>query len=128
MQTHVHVVECEAAPTASSTLITLRAQLTALTFPSPYLTEAEKLLANHHIHECEDRQRLRIWLQNVPLELAQREAACYGLSGPCSVRSGQLYLLNTPSQAAARHPQYGPCSAQAGKHPALNTPLSSTLS
>lgn len=76
MQTHV--VERGTAPTVSPVLTLLRVQLTALTFPSPYLSEAEKLLANHHIHECEDEERLQTWLRNVATELACREAAHYG--------------------------------------------------
>ena len=61
-----------AAPTAACPLPTLRAQLTALTFHSPHLSEAEKLRANHHIHECEDAKRLTHWLQTVQAELARR--------------------------------------------------------
>lgn len=60
-----------AAPTAAC-LPTLRAQLTALTLHSPHLSEAEKLRANHHIHECEDVNRLTHWLQTVQAELARR--------------------------------------------------------
>ena len=75
MQTHV--LERGTAPTVSPVLALLRAQLTALTFPSPYLSEVEKLLANHHIHECEDEERLQVWLRNIADELAWREAAHY---------------------------------------------------
>lgn len=55
-------------------LATLRAQLTALTFHSPYLTAAEQLRANHHIHDCPDPARLARWLRNLPAMLARREA------------------------------------------------------
>jgi hypothetical protein len=92
MQTHV--VERGTAPTVSPVLTHLRAQLTALTFPSPYLSEAERLLANHHIHECEDEGRLQIWLRNVASELAQREVTCYSQYGPCSVDCYQHRTLN----------------------------------
>jgi hypothetical protein len=65
----------DAAPTASCLLPTLRAQLTALTFHSPHLSAAEKLRANHHIHECEDAKRLTHWLHTVKAELARRNLA-----------------------------------------------------
>jgi hypothetical protein len=70
-----------AAPTASS-LPTLRAQLTALTFRSPHLSEAEQLRANHHIHECEDAERLTHWLQTVKAELARRSIAAQAQGRP----------------------------------------------
>jgi hypothetical protein len=60
---------------SSQLLSTLRAQLTALTFHSPHLSEAEKLRANHHIHECEDAKRLTHWLRTVKAELARRNLA-----------------------------------------------------
>jgi hypothetical protein len=56
----------------SQLLPTLRAELTALTFHSPHLSETEKLRANHHIHECEDAKRLTHWLRTVKAELARR--------------------------------------------------------
>ncbi len=58
---------------SSQTLATLRARLTALTFSSPYLSEVEKLQANHRIHECEDAQQLSRWLTNTPNALARRQ-------------------------------------------------------
>ena len=64
-----------AAPTAAYSLAVLRDQLTALTFPSAYLSEAEKLLSNHHIHECEDTHQLTRWLTNTPTALAKRQRA-----------------------------------------------------
>lgn len=60
-----------ASRTSSQPLVTLRAQLTALTFLPPYLSEVENLQANHHIHECEDTQQLSRWLANVPNALAR---------------------------------------------------------
>jgi hypothetical protein len=60
---------------SSQFLPTLRAQLTALTFHSSHLSEAEKLRANHHIHECEDTKRLTHWLRTVKAELARRNLA-----------------------------------------------------
>jgi hypothetical protein len=53
----------------------LRAQLAALTFYSPHLSEAEKLRANHCIHEREDTERLAHWLHTVKAELARRNMA-----------------------------------------------------
>jgi len=64
------------APTAAYSLAVLRAQLTTLTFPSAYLSEAEKLLANHRIHECEDARQLTRWLQNTTASLARRHPTC----------------------------------------------------
>ena len=61
---------------ATRSLAALRAHLTALTFPSPYLSEAEKLLANHRIHECEDARQLTRWLKNTTATLARRHPAC----------------------------------------------------
>jgi hypothetical protein len=95
MQTHV--LRQDAAPTALVTLSTLRTQLTTLTFHSPYLSEAEKLLANHHIHNCGQVAQLLHWLHTVPTELAGREAAYYGQDKPCSANSGQHPVLNTRS-------------------------------
>jgi hypothetical protein len=53
----------------------MRAQLTGLTFLSPYLSEEEQLLANHRIHECEDAGQLTRWLMNTPTALARRQLA-----------------------------------------------------
>jgi len=78
-------------------LATLRTHLATLTFHSPYLSDAEKLRANHHIHECEQVAQLLLWLQTVPAELARREAAYYGLPEPCSVNSAPQAALNMPS-------------------------------
>jgi hypothetical protein len=69
------VLGLDTAPTAACPLPTLRAKLTALTFHSPHLSEAEKLSANHHIHECEDGKRLTHWLHTVKAELARRNLA-----------------------------------------------------
>lgn len=66
-----------AALTAASCpqlLATLRAQLTALTFGSPWLTAAEQLRANHHAHECQDAGRLGFWLVNTQAVIARRAA------------------------------------------------------
>lgn len=93
MQTHV--LRQDAAPTALVTLSTLRTQLTTLTFHSPYLSDAEKLLANHRIYDCEQLAQLLRWLQTVPAELAWREAAYYGQDEPCSATGCQHFTLNT---------------------------------
>ena len=61
---------------ATRSLAALRAQLMALTFPSAYLSEAEKLLANHRINECEDAGQLTRWLKNTTTTLARRHPAC----------------------------------------------------
>jgi len=95
MQTHV--LRQDAAPTAFATLSALRTQLTTLTFHSPYLSEAEKLLANHRIHDCEQVAQLLRWLHTVPAELAQREAAYYSQDKPCSANGCQYHPLNTHS-------------------------------
>ena len=93
MQTHVFGQN--AAPTALATLSTLRTHLTTLTFQSPYLSDAEKLLANHQIHDCEQLAQLLHWLQTVPAELAWREAAYYGQDKPCSANDCECPTLNT---------------------------------
>ena len=95
MQTHVF--RQDAAPTAFATLSTLRTHLTTLTFHSPYLSDAEKLRANHHIHECEQVAQLLRWLQTVTAELARREATHFGLPDACSATSAPQAALNTPS-------------------------------
>lgn len=74
----------------------LRTHLTTLTFHSLYLSDAEKLRANHRIHDCEQLAQLELWLQTVPAELAWREACNDGLYELCSADGGQQYLLNTP--------------------------------
>jgi len=94
MQTHV--LEQNAAPTAFATLSTIRTHLTTLTFHSPYLSDAEKLRANHRIHDCEQLAQLALWLLTVPAELAWREATYNDLYEPCSAEGGQGYSLNTP--------------------------------
>jgi hypothetical protein len=57
-----------------------RSQLVALTSNSPYLTDAERLRANHNIHECEDLMRMVRWIVNVKRELTRRQqqGASYG--------------------------------------------------
>jgi hypothetical protein len=74
----------------------LRTHLTTLTFHSPYLSDAEKLRANHRIHDCEQLAQLELWLQTVPIELAWREAIYNDLYEPCSATGGQCLSLNTP--------------------------------
>jgi hypothetical protein len=85
----------DAAPTAACLLPTLRAQLTALTFHSPHLSEAEKLRANHHIHECEDAKRLTYWLRTVKTELARRNLAAQTKK---ALAQRPLLYLRTPRQ------------------------------
>jgi hypothetical protein len=93
MQTHVF--RQDAAPTAFAILLALRTQLTTLTFHSPYLSDAEKLRANHRIHDCEQLAQLELWLQTVPAELAWREAIFYSLHELCSADGGECLSLNT---------------------------------
>jgi hypothetical protein len=76
-------------------IATLRTHLTTLTFHSPYLSDAEKLLANHHIHNCKQVAKLLLWLHTVPAELAWREAAYYGQDELCSANGCQHPALNT---------------------------------
>jgi hypothetical protein len=94
MQTHV--LRQDAAPTAFATLFALRTHLTTLTFHSPYLSDTEKLRANHRIHECEQEAQLELWLQTIPVELAWREAIFYSLHELCSADGGECLSLNTP--------------------------------
>jgi hypothetical protein len=77
-------------------IATLRTHLTTLTFHSPYLSDAEKLRANHRIHDCEQLAQLELWLQTIPAELAWREATYNVLYEPCSADDGQRLSLNTP--------------------------------
>jgi hypothetical protein len=86
----------DAAPTAACLLPTLRAQLTALTFLTPHLSEAEKLRANHHIHECEDGKRLTHWLHTVKAELARRNLAAQTKK---ALAQGPLPSLRTRRQS-----------------------------
>jgi hypothetical protein len=94
MQTHV--LRQDAAPTTFATLFALRTHLTTLTFHSPYLSDAEKLRANHRIYDCEQLAQLELWLQTVPAELAWREATYNDLYEPCSDNGGRCLSLNTP--------------------------------
>ena len=51
----------------------LRQALSLVLFGNPLLSPQEQLLANHHIHECEDIHRLARWLSNTPAALAKRQ-------------------------------------------------------
>ncbi|MGI4873051.1 MAG: hypothetical protein ACRYFX_17975 [Janthinobacterium lividum] len=51
----------------------LRQALCAVLFGNPLLSPLEQLLANHHIHECEDAAQLARWLTNTPTALARRQ-------------------------------------------------------
>ena len=53
----------------------LRHALCAVIFGHPLLLLQEQLLANHHIHECEDTEQLPRWLANTPTALASRQSA-----------------------------------------------------
>ena len=53
----------------------LRHALSAVIFGNPLLSPQEQLLANHHIHECENTEQLARWLSNTPVALAKRQRA-----------------------------------------------------
>ena len=50
----------------------LRHALSAVFFGNPLFSPQEQLLANHHIHECENAAQLARWLSNTPVALAKR--------------------------------------------------------
>ena len=53
----------------------LRQALSLVLFGNPLLSPQEQLLANHHVHECEDAHQLARWLSNTPAALAKRQQA-----------------------------------------------------
>ena len=53
----------------------LRHALSAVFFGNPLFSPQEQLLANHHIHECENAEQLARWLNNTPTALAKRQHA-----------------------------------------------------
>ncbi|MDQ2773092.1 MAG: hypothetical protein M3Y54_21620 [Bacteroidota bacterium] len=53
----------------------LRHALSAVFFGNPLFSPQEQLLANHHIHECENAEQLARWLSNAPVALAKRQRA-----------------------------------------------------
>jgi hypothetical protein len=63
-----------AAVTPALHLSTYRRNILAVLNNSLF-TDAERLLANHNVHECEDAQRLATWLRNVRREADRRELA-----------------------------------------------------
>ena len=58
----------------------LRHALSAVLFGNPLLSPPEHLLANHHIHECEDAAQLARWLTNTPPALASRQPISFSLA------------------------------------------------
>jgi hypothetical protein len=66
METHV---------TGHPVLGKLRHALSAVFFGNPLFSPQEQLLANHHIHECENAGQLARWLSDTPAALAKRERA-----------------------------------------------------
>ncbi len=64
METHV---------TGPPVLGELRHALSAVFFGNPLFSPQEQLLANHHIHECENAEQLARWLSNSPVALAKRQ-------------------------------------------------------
>ena len=58
----------------------LRQALSLVLFGNPLLSPEEQLLANHHIHECEDMHRIARWLSNTPAALAKRQCANFTLT------------------------------------------------
>ena len=53
----------------------LRQALSLVLFGNSLLSPQEQLLANHHIHECENAEQLARWLSNTPAALAVRQRA-----------------------------------------------------
>ena len=51
----------------------LRQSLSLVLFGNPLLSPQEQLLANHHIHECENAEQLARWLSNTRAALAKRQ-------------------------------------------------------
>ena len=51
----------------------LRQALSLVLFGNPLISPQEQLLANHHIHECENADQLARWLSNTPVALAKRQ-------------------------------------------------------
>ena len=49
--------------------------LSAVFFGNPLFSPQEQLLANYHIHECENAGQLTRWLSNTPVALAKRQRA-----------------------------------------------------
>jgi hypothetical protein len=80
-------VASTAAAASFPQLAALRAQLTALTFGSPWLTATEQLRANHHAHECADASRLARWLVNTRASIARRVAEYQRQRGPQAASS-----------------------------------------
>ena len=66
METHV---------TGPPVLGELRQALSLVLFGNPLLSSQEQLLANHHIHECENAGQLARWLSNTSAALAKRQRA-----------------------------------------------------
>ena len=66
MKTHV---------TGPPVLGELRQALSLVLFGNPLLSPQEQLLANHHIHECENAEQLARWLSNTLGALAKRQRA-----------------------------------------------------
>ena len=64
MKTHV---------TGQPVLGELRHALAAVIFGNPLFLPEEQLLANHHIHECEDKHQLARWLTTLPTVVAKRQ-------------------------------------------------------
>lgn len=94
-----------AALTTACSLPSLRAQLTALTFHSPHLDEAEKLRANHCIHECEDAERLTNWLRTVQAELARRNMAAQTQKALTKYAAPKRQALPHPTLRNRHHPR-----------------------
>ncbi|WP_157530920.1 hypothetical protein [Hymenobacter norwichensis] len=57
----------------------MRTRVTALTFPSSYLSETEQLLSNHRVHKDENAQQLARWRTTTSPALAKRQQASFPL-------------------------------------------------
>lgn len=70
IQVTVSVMDCGSTPLAA-----LRAQLTAHSFCSFYLTAAGQIQTNYPTHDCQNPARLTRWLRNPSAALTRRGTA-----------------------------------------------------
>jgi hypothetical protein len=77
MKSHVTGNSQVAASAPTLHLGTYRRAIMAV-LSADVFTAAEKLRANHNVHECEDATKLALWLKNVRRVLTEREAEAQG--------------------------------------------------
>jgi hypothetical protein len=68
-----HVTPGTAAAVLAARVCGLRADLLAALVNNPLFTPDEQLVGNHSAYECENPERLALWLRNVQHEAARRE-------------------------------------------------------